>query len=500
MATDPSITEYLINSIRHNKASINNKTQNETKYPCGICNNEVKHNEKAIFCDECTKWAHIRCTNITSEEYREIQLQNKDNPDLINEKWLCIKCTMYNRSEYIPFIFQSCNQITNMNSLDTMKLVDMLPNDNVFSEALNINTKCCNEDLDENSVQNINCKYYPCSEFFNQDNTKDFNILHSNVNGYISHSENINQFLANCTKTTFDTICITETSLNKDKILPINSLPLDYDYVCTPTLGTKGGTMILINKIHDFYQRDDLNIQTKEIESVWIEINKPKKKNIVIGCLYRHPHFNNLDDFFLYINSTLTKLSKEKKDIYLAGDFNLDLMKYNTNTKSRDFNNIITSYGYLPLITQPTRISNTTSTLIDNIFTNAFTLDNESGNILIEFADHLTQFVSIKKEIYPTKKKPEYKLDNSKFDENLFLDDLSIQNFTNSDNANERFSDLLWKYESCVKRHMPLKKLNKKEIKKKQKPWITKEILIKINHRNNLFSRKKKNQKIITLT
>ena len=120
MATDPSITEYLINSIRHNKASINNKTQNETKYPCGICNNEVKHNEKAIFCDECTKWAHIRCTNITSEEYREIQLQNKDNPDLINEKWLCIKCTMYNRSEYIPFIFQSCNQITNMNSLDTL--------------------------------------------------------------------------------------------------------------------------------------------------------------------------------------------------------------------------------------------------------------------------------------------------------------------------------------------------------------------------------------------
>ena len=62
---------------------------------------------------------------------------------------------MYNRSEYIPFIFQSCNQITNMNSLDTMKLVDMLPNDNVFSEALNINTKCYNEDLDENSVQNI---------------------------------------------------------------------------------------------------------------------------------------------------------------------------------------------------------------------------------------------------------------------------------------------------------------------------------------------------------
>ena len=33
--------------------------------------------------------------------------------------------------------------------------------------------------------------------------------------------------------------------------------------------------------------------------------------------------------------------------------------------------------------------------------------------------------------------------------------------------------------------------LNKKEKKSKQKPWITQEILIKINHRNELFRKKK---------
>ena len=68
---------------------------------------------------------------------------------------------------------------------------------------------------------------------------------------------------------------------------------------------------------------------------------------------------------------------------------------------------------------------------------------------------------------------------------------MSIQNFIQTEDPNARFSDLLWKYESCVKRHMPLKKLSKKEKKSKQKPWITQEILTKINHRNELFRKKK---------
>ena len=60
----------------------------------------------------------------------------------------------------------------------------------------------------------------------------------------------------------------------------------------------------------------------------------------------------------------------------------------------------ITSYGFLPLVTQPTRFCDTTQSLIDNIFCNTFDQDSESGNILIEFADHLTQFASIKKRLH----------------------------------------------------------------------------------------------------
>ena len=38
---------------------------------------------------------------------------------------------------------------------------------------------------------------------------------------------------------------------------------------------------------------------------------------------------------------------------------------------------------------------------------------------------------------------------------------------------------------------MPLKKLNNKEKKSQQKPWITHAILVKINHRNEIFKQSK---------
>ena len=245
-------------------------------------------------------------------------------------------------------------------------------------------------------------------------------------------------------------MCVTETSLCANETeIPKSIKPDGYEAFSTGTLTQKGGATIFVKKFHDYFERDDLMIQTKEYETVWIEITTDKKnRNIVIGCIYRHPHYNNLHDFTEYLNLTFKKLNKEKKDVYIAGDLNLDLLQYENNSKCSDFFNLVTSYGFLPLILQPTRFSNTTQTLIDNIFTNALEHDTESGNILIEFADHLTQFASIKKTFAHVKRDPIFKFDESKFNEKLFLEDLSIQIFSENKTPNDKFSELLWKYES----------------------------------------------------
>ena len=88
-----------------------------------------------------------------------------------------------------------------------------------------------------------------------------------------------------------------------------------------------------------------------------------------------------------------------------------------------------------------------------------------------------------------------YKRDLSNFDENSFSDDITLQNWNaNSlEDTNSKFNDFLWRIESCLDRHAPIKKVNKKQLKKMSKPWINKHILKMIAHRDRLFRRKKEN-------
>ena len=48
--------------------------------------------------------------------------------------------------------------------------------------------------------------------------------------------------------------------------------------------------------------------------------------------------------------------------------------------------------GFLPLIVHPTRVTDTSSTVIDNIYSNCFDYNQNSGDILITISEHFSQF------------------------------------------------------------------------------------------------------------
>ena len=214
-----------------------------------------------------------------------------------------------------------------------------------------------------------------------------------------------------------------------------------------------------------------------------------------VGTIYRHPHDNNdiFNDFLTYLESTISKISKENKTIYLCGDFNSDLLKYENNNNYRKFYDLLSSYGLFPMILLPTRVTKDSATIIDNIFTNNVNNAVISGNIKTDFSDHYSQFITVNNQKIDLKSTTMYKRDYSNFSENSFRDDVSIQNFNNQLNdVNEQFSDFYFKLEGCVERHAPLKKLTLKEIKLKQKPWITSDLCKMIKIKNKLFNRKKR--------
>ena len=84
--------------------------------------------------------------------------------------------------------------------------------------------------------------------------------------------------------------------------------------------------------------------QDKELESKFIEIIQADDKNIIVGCMYRHPlmsvnEFNND-----YLTPLLDKASPENNLIFLTGDFNVDLSKADTNKDFAEHLDILSSY------------------------------------------------------------------------------------------------------------------------------------------------------------
>ena len=135
---------------------------------------------------------------------------------------------------------------------------------------------------------------------------------------------------------------------------------------------------------------------------------------------------------------------------------------------------MLCSYGFLPKIIQPTRVTEHNSSLIDNIFSNNINDDTKSGNILLTLYEHFSQFVSVRRERLDYRNLRRFQHGYSKFHIEEFRDDISIQNWnTNLNNANDLFLDFHLKLKGCVDRHAPRKQLTPKEVKFANKPWIT---------------------------
>ena len=161
-----------------------------------------------------------------------------------------------------------------------------------------------------------------------------------------------------------------------------------------PTESGKGGTLLYIDKNIKYKLRNDLNIYEKEMaESTFIENLNKKQKNMIIGCVYKHPKHEFNDFTNNYITPLLDKLSNENKDIMFMGDFNINLINYNDDKNTGNFLDTMFSQSFLPYTTTPTRITRNTKTLADNIYYNKPLNNIISGNLSSIIFDHLIQFL-----------------------------------------------------------------------------------------------------------
>ena len=181
------------------------------------------------------------------------------------------------------------------------------------------------------------------------------------------------------------------------------------------------------------------------------------------------------------------------------GDFNINLINYTSHASTENFVNTMCSYFCTPHILKPTRITGNSATLIDNIFFNSIKYHTVSGNILTDISDHLPNFLIIDKLNALPKHFIMYQRDYSNLDEIALIDKVSFVNretiCTSNNDVNEIFQRFYSTITQIIDKHAPVKKLSKKQIKFKSKPWITKGIKIFISTKNKLFKRDLKTKK-----
>ena len=120
-----------------------------------------------------------------------------------------------------------------------------------------------------------------------------------------------------------------------------------------------------------------------------------KESNNSVGVIYRHPKMATNVFIDNKLGALMNKWSKEnKKNIYIAGDFNFDLLKFSKHEDTANFFNKMTSNLFIPHIIVPTEINTRNDTLIDNIFSNHYNPDTISGNLTVNISDgHLPAFL-----------------------------------------------------------------------------------------------------------
>ena len=88
----------------------------------------------------------------------------------------------------------------------------------------------------------------------------------------------------------------------------------NYSFEFTATETFAGGTVLYIPNHLSNKCRNDLNIDIKnKQESNFVEFVNPRKSNIIVGVIYRHPSMDLTDFNCNYLKKLLQNISKEQK-------------------------------------------------------------------------------------------------------------------------------------------------------------------------------------------
>ena len=463
-------------------------TDNEGILPCGICTKVVESSVNKIACLTCNQIFHSDCYKQSFDLY------------LTGCVGTCSRCI----NDTLPFTGDDTDltesvltmNTTYFNLIDDKLVLEVFADESVDGAAPNdIDT-----DPDYNYFDNINwdSPYVSLSSLkakFKSSIPK-FSILHLNCQSLIPKLAEIREMLLYLPVTVLG---VSETWVNTSNEDTVN-IP-GYNFVHKSRVGTsRGGVGLFIRDDLKFNIVDNLTKNTvhKSYEGLFVKLSLPIS-SCIVGVIYRPPGQPILD-FNLEIEDLLSNTLSQTKDIILVGDFNIDLLKINEHKDSNSFYNCMTSHLLIPTITRPTRITPTSSTLIDNIFTNLWSKVADSSVVISDLSDHFPVLTIISLDVprkVPFRRNNERLVNDSRKEKfGIALGNINWQSVTNScqngdpNKAYDQFFDL---YKEAYDTAFPLRTATKKPGPIFKQPWMSIGLLKSSKKKASLYLKYLKN-------
>ncbi|OON91327.1 MAG: hypothetical protein ATN33_01430 [Epulopiscium sp. Nele67-Bin001] len=243
--------------------------------------------------------------------------------------------------------------------------------------------------------------------------------------------------------------------------------------------GRGGGVLIYVREKY----KCELIRWPKEanVECIGLNISLCPAMSFTVICVYRPP---SAKDVFYDHLQTILKHCNSKKEIILLGDFNVN---WDSKSDKKKIKHLTDKYNLIQIIKGPTRITNTSNTTIDLIFTNRPERISKTFNLLSGLSDH--NFILCTRKI-----KRKHIMESTRGQQYYFIPKNQLQSL-NEEIQKVDWSDILKNNDVEASSDSFIKKVNDviirfmKKGKSKQHrnhlPWLNNEIIKLMKNRDN---------------
>ena len=478
-----------ISPVASNRST--NSSNSETKFPCNICKAACLWGERAICCDSCNEWYHVKCMSMNTVCYETLAQHS-------SLSWICCSCGLPN---FASSLFTADSNPVNMsNSFSSLNTEESGSSDQCIRSPLATSSpQKEKEKVKLKAGKPQNNRGNPKFKNVKASSNKQMKILVINFQSIRGKTAELHTCLQTDNP---DLIIGNETwlddSVESSEIFPSSYRVFRKDRKPNAKGKAYGGVLIAVRSEITCIPRIDLDTTN---ESVWIEISVNGMKPILVGSFYRPPNTNRE-----YLNSLRDSLEKTNgnqfSNVWVGGDFNLGDIVWESQsirtggqktTMCQDLIDISNDYGLEQVVVKPTRGENT----LDLFFVKNPSLVTKS-DIIPGISDHDgIPMIQMNTKPSSTKQKPRKVYFYGKTDVMGLRNDMAniSENFKdkdlNSTNANDLWLELKTKLFSAVNTHIPSKTVSKRN----ETPWINSSIKRTYKRKQRAYNKAKKSKK-----